>query len=91
MSKVIKINENDIEKLVTQYHWNLFWENFSWDMWFRFGILFIQIVTLPLTLLGIYLGCSQRIQIKNLMKGKGQKKINYHENKQFFSQSGNKK
>ena len=86
-----KLTDDDIEKLVTQYHWNLFWENFSWDMWFRFGIFFIQIVTLPLTLLGIYLGCSQRIQIKNLMKGKGQKKINYHENKQFFSQSSNKK
>ena len=86
-----KLTEDDINKLINQYQWNLFWENFSWDMWFRFGILSLQIITLPLTIFGIYMNCSQRMELKILKREKTQKKMNYHENKQFFSQPDRKK
>ena len=86
-----KLTDDDIDKLVDQYHWNLFWENFSWDMWFRFGILSLQIITLPLTIFGIYMNCSQRMDLKILKREKTQKKLNYHENKQFFSQPNSRK
>ena len=86
-----KLTEDDINKLINQYQWNLFWENFSWDMWFRFGILSLQIITLPLTIFGIYMNCSQRMELKILKREKTQKKMNYHENKQFFSQPERKK
>ena len=86
-----KLTEDDINKLINQYQWNLFWENFSWDMWFRFGILSLQIITLPLTIFGIYMNCSQRMDLKILKREKTQKKLNYHENKQFFSQPNSRK
>ena len=86
-----RLTEDDINKLINQYQWNLFWESFIWYMWFRFGSLSLQIKTLPLTIFGIYMNYSQRMELKILKREKTQKKINNHENKQMFSQPDRKK
>ena len=86
-----RLTEDDINKLINQYQWNLFWESFIWDMWFRFGSLSLQIITLPLTIFGIYMNYSQRMELKILKREKTQKKINNNENKQMFSQPDRKK
>ena len=86
-----RLTEDDINKLINQYQWNLFWESFIWDKWFRFSSLSLQIITLPLTIFGIYMNYSQRMELKILKREKTQKKINNHENKQMFSQPDRKK